>query len=231
MRNSNYWCCLAVCAALGGIPVPASASSFSFVGILNTDDQVELFQFVAAGTSAAIRTWGYAGGINAAGTVIVPGGFDPYVALFGPDLTLQASTPLLAQNNDGTGVASDPDTGAAFDALLDTALVPISLIAGQTYFVALTQNDNTAIGPNFGNGFLETGNATFTSMFGCSNGRFCDLTAANRTAAWAVDITGVTSAQQMGNGVPEPGTALMLGAAIAGMLAIRHRNSAARHSC
>lgn len=229
MRNSKYWYYLAVYTALGGIPVPASASSFSFVGILGTDDQIQLFQFVAGGTSAVIRTWGYAGGTNAAGAVIPTGGFDPYVALFGPDAMLQDSTPLFAQNNDGTGVASAPDTGAAFDSLLDTAVIPITLVAGQRYFVALTQNDNTAIGPNFGNGFLETGNTTFTSMFGCGNGQFCDLTAANRTAGWALDITGVVSAQE-GGSVPEPGTALLLGGALAGMLAIRRRNSA-RQSC
>lgn len=223
MRHSKYWYCLAVCALLGGIP--ASASTFSFVGVLGTDDQVQLFQFVAGATSAVIQTWSYAGGTNAAGSVIPKGGFDPYVALFGPDVMLQASTPLLAQNNDGTGVATDPDTGAAFDSLIDTAMVPLDLVAGQTYFVALTQNDNTAIGPNFGSGFLEAGNPTFTSMFGCSNGQFCDVTATNRTAGWALDIAGVISAQ-MGSSVPEPGTALMLGAALAGLLGIRRRRSA-----
>ncbi len=224
MRHTKFWYCLTACAALGGIPVPASASSFSFVGLLGADDQVQLFQFVAAGTNAVIQTWSYAGGTNAAGTVILAGGFDPYVALFGPDVMLQAPTTLLAQNNDGTGVASDPDTGAAFDSLIDTAVIPITLIAGQRYFVALSQNDNTAIGPNFGNGFLETGNPMFTSMFGCGAGQFCDVTAANRTAGWALDITGVESALE-GSTVPEPGTALMVGAALVA-LGARRRNSA-----
>lgn len=230
LNKSGYF--LALCAVLSGVPVPASAANFSFAGVFSTDDQVATFQFVASGSSAVIRTWSYAGGTDANPGSIPAGGFDPYVALFGhvvpfAETVLQAGTPFIGENNDGAGVALDPVTFVGFDSLLDTAAIPITLVAGQKYWVVLTQYDNFANGGTYGAGFHETGNPTFTAANGCSNGQFCDSNFDNRTANWALDITGVTSAQGINATVPEPRTGLMLGVALAGMLAARRRKSAA----
>jgi len=167
----------------------ASADNFSFTGTFLTDDEMPSFTVtIAAASTVVIRTWGYAGGVNAAGQTIPRGGLDPYIALF------DSNGVLIAQNDDGAGfVATDPNTGAAKDSYLTEGALP----AG-TYTVVLTEHDNFANGPNLANGFHEQNNGDFTAMYGCTNGKFCDDTFVNpynnRTGFWALDIDGVISA-------------------------------------
>lgn len=178
----------AVVLAMGS--VPAQAANVSFTGSLAGDNAVQLFTFTLdANSTVSLRTWSYAGGINAAGSLIGAGGFDTVLALFSG---LGAAAVLIDGNDDGIGVAIDPSTGSAFDSLLD----PSPLLAG-TYTLALTQVANFANGPTLGDGFLGFG----TPGFG------------GRSSAWAVDILGVTSAAF----VPEPTTLAlaMLGLAAA----------------
>jgi hypothetical protein len=179
----------------------ASAANFSFQGTLTRDDEVQLFSFSVGSTSTVtLRTWSYAGGVNAAGTTIARGGFDPILALF------SSSGVLIDQNDDGGSlVPADSLTGENFDTFLRSVLNP------GTYTVSVMQFDNFANGPNLSDGFLNTGRPTFTSAFGCSNGRFCDVDATNRTGAWAFDILGVdTASTPPPSGVPEPATVSMM---------------------
>ena len=94
---------------------------------------------------------------------------------------------LLLSQDDATpecdGVANDPVTNDCFDVRVVT-----NLPAGD-YLVAVTQFNNAALGPDFAAGFSATG-AAFTSVFGCSAGQFCDVSADSRTSFWAVDISG-----------------------------------------
>src|SRR5689334_1345629 len=79
----------------------ASAGNFSFVGTFSQDDQMEFFLLTAPTASTIIRTWGYAGGTNAASSVIPAGGFDPWISVFDTTLTagaLVASSPLVGSN-------------------------------------------------------------------------------------------------------------------------------------
>jgi len=229
MRTSYIYRIAIFCAGLGLVSGAASAGSFSFTGTFNTDDELHVFSFVAGPGSAILRTWGYAGGTNANGQLIAPGGFDPVLSLFGPDSTLQASTPLEVTNNDGAPgtVPQDPTTFAAFDSFIDTATAILNtpLIAGQTYFLVLTENDNVPFGPSstFGDGFSEQGLGDFTGPnFGCGAGPFCDQTVNQRNGDWAVDITGVNSAQDL-NATPEPGSLWLAGCAMAVIVAVRRR--------
>src|SRR5271167_5225019 len=92
-------CSLAVLGCLAGSI--AQGSSFSFTGTFTQDDQLELFQFTAPSASVTLRTWSYAGGTNAAGNVIAAGGFDTVLSLFDATGGLMASSPLIANNDDG----------------------------------------------------------------------------------------------------------------------------------
>jgi hypothetical protein len=168
----------------------ASASAVSFTGNLGGDNDVQLFSFTIASVSdVTLRTWSYAGGVNAAGALIGNGGFDPVLALF---FGSGDGAILINQYDDGFGVSVDAGSGNAFDSLADLS----SLLAG-TYTVALTQVANFANGPTLGDGFLGAGNPGF----------------GGRTGAWALDIVGVDTAAA----VPEPATLaltlLALGAA------------------
>lgn len=223
------FCCarIFVSIVLGGLAIgTASASDVSFTGSFAGDDALQYFQFVAASPAALIQTWGYGGtgaGTNAAGNTIGAGGFDPVISLFDTTGGLMNPANSLIEYESGNAACgpgsqqTDPGTGACLDAIISRS----DLTAGDTYLLVLSQYDNEPLGVTFGDGFSEAGTGNFTGAYGCANGQFCDFLASDRTANWAVDITGVTSASQLG--VPEPGTALLVSTALGAAMVLRRR--------
>ena len=174
----------------------AAANDFSFMGALTADDDVLLFDFTVDEPSVVtLRTYNYAGGLTASGTLVPPGGFDPILALFDNEGN------FIAYNDDGISgtVPYDSNTNMAFDTALE-----IFLEAG-IYTVSVMQYNNKAIGPTLADSFSRVGNPTFTSAYQCSNGQFCDSSKVapynNRTNAWSFDVLNVESATQIS---PEP---------------------------
>ncbi len=199
-------------AATGAQAVP---SDFSFRGTFASDDEVQLFNFSANGSSnVTLRSYSYGGGTQADGTVIGRGGFDPILALF------DAAGTLVRQQDDDPddnsvcdGGNTDPVTGSCFDVFFT------ELLAAGAYTVAIMQYDSFP-GGSLADGFDRDGQGNFTSAFGCSNGSFCDVNGDNRSNAWAFDILGVEQAADASS-VPAPaGAALSL---VAFGLLIRRR--------
>lgn len=182
---------------VAAMSAPAAAADFSYTGNLSDPNQVLLFNFnVGSSSQVTLRTYSYAGGTNAAGTVVGRGGFDPILALF------NSTGALIDENDDGgSNVPADPLTGSRYDTFLTALLAPGS------YTVSVQAYSNFAIGPNLSNGF--EGDGTFDG----------------RSSFFAFDILGVDTAAQVG-AVPEPGTwALMLvgfGAVGASLRRARH---------
>jgi hypothetical protein len=112
-------------------------------------------------------------------------------------------------------VGPDSMIGACFDSFIMESL------GGTLYTLILSQSNNEPNG-QLKDGFNKTGQQTFTSSFGCSNGSFCDSTGDNRTNKWAVDILNVTSAT-MSPPVPEPGTLVLLASGMAVIVVLRRR--------
>jgi hypothetical protein len=204
-----------VAAVLVGVAVRANAIDYSFTGNLVQDNTVQLFNFTVGAVSpdVILRTWSYAGGVNAAGQAIARGGFDPILAVF------NSSGTFIGQNDDGGAlVAADAVTGAHYDTYLDLG----SMVAG-TYAVSVMQYDNFANGPALANGFRHDSpaDAWFTlPLTGHTTGGFWDVTGNMRDSHWAFDILGVQGASQ----VPDGGSSMaLLGFALSGLALVYNR--------
>jgi hypothetical protein len=219
--RSTFFAMLIGAWLVSGFGSQAQAASFSFTGSFQNDNDVQLFNFSVGATSlVTLLTYSYAGGTNAAGTVIQRGGFDPILALFDASSGLE-----INQNDDGgANVPADAVTGSHFDTFLQSTLDP------GNYIVSVMQYDNFANGPALANGFLRSGpgNVAFTSIFGCSNQLFCDVNADNRTNQWAFDILNVASANEV-SAVPLPAALPLFasGLGVMGWFARRRKRMAA----
>ena len=216
----------AFCAALFlGSTASAATQDFSFTGMFSGDADVQLFNFTIGATSdVRLRSYSYAGGVMADGTVVPAGGFDPILALW------DGSGNLIQEYDDGPeDVPSDPGTGRDYD----TNLLLTALEAG-SYTASIAQYDNFAAGSTLSAGFSLT-DPFFTASEGCSNGQFCDVTGANRTSFWAFDVLGVDSVEAPDLTDPEidtpvvplpAGLPMLLSALAAAGLVARRRTSA-----
>ena len=207
------------------LSTPVRAANITLQGTIATDDAVQLFN-VAVGTAGLvdIRSYGYAGGTISTGTVVPRGGFDTILTLF------SASGVFIDDNDDGAGVATDPQTGKAGDARITDNL------AAGSYIVALTQYDSFSIG-NLADGFAEAGHPNFTADPAfttggpCPGNMFRDISGTAgrcRTGSWAVSFGNVSSATPVAP-VPEPSVLLLTGLGCGALLLVsrfRHRRRA-----
>ncbi|MGI4845725.1 MAG: DVUA0089 family protein [Janthinobacterium lividum] len=198
---------LALCACVSS----ASAANISYTGEFTYDNDVKLFQFtVDTLSTVGLRTWSYAGGINAAGETIARGGFDPIVALF------DAAGQLVAEQDDGgcRKVAADALTRQCWDINLSIELAP------GTYTASLQQYNNYHVSGNLADGFYYQ-DAQYRNF---RNG-FVDEMDVKRNASWAFDLLNVSLPAPAD--VPEPGSIWLVGAALAGLAALRRRKAGA----
>ena len=167
--------------------LPALGADFSFIGAFAQDDERRQFTFALGQPGTVlIRTWSYAGGVNSTGARIEAGGFDPSLSLF------DSTGLLLAANRDGGcgKVAADPVTASCWD-----AFVAATLPSGW-YQLVLTVSENMPFGPNLVDPFVYDGAGNFTAAPGITlPAGFWDFSPNRRNNSYAVDISGVDSAQ------------------------------------
>lgn len=201
---------IAILLALGAALAPAGAANISYTGQFTNDNEVRLFNFtVGALSTVGLRTWSYAGGVNAAGQAIAAGGFDPIVALF------DAAGELVGEQDDaGCGnVAADTVTRQCWDINYSIELAP------GNYTVSLQQYNNYHAGTNLADGFYFQ-DAQYQTF---RNG-FVDEMDVRRNGTWALDLLNVSLPAPAQ--VPEPATLLLTVGALAAMLATRRRKAA-----
>ncbi|MES2321890.1 MAG: DVUA0089 family protein [Pseudomonadota bacterium] len=209
MKLKTIAALLALCAYVS----PASATNMSYTGQFANDNSVQLINFtVGALSTVGLRTWSYAGGVNAAGQAIARGGFDPIVALFN-------SAGVLIGEQDDAGcskVSADAVTRQCWDINFN-----IELVAG-TYTASIQQWNNFNVSGNLADGFYYQ-DAQYQNF---RNGSIDEMDV-RRNGLWALDILNVNPAPQAQVQVPEPASLGLLGAGPFGMAALRRRRASA----
>jgi hypothetical protein len=224
---------LFIFSVLALAPAGLRADSVSYAGTLSSStDVVEETFTLSSPATIGLQTWGFGGGTNAAGTIILPGGTDPFLAIFSGTgasatiLTDGASNPfgtsLDLANYDNPNFLGCPPAGAPMiggsPQCGDITMTLPSLAAG-TYTVVLSDGEYQA-NAVFDNGTLGEGFIDFTAGAFCNvdiNGVACPDPLGG---AYAFDITGLPGAGPPP--VPEPAFGgIVLGAALLGLTLIR----------
>jgi len=206
--------------------VCGSAETISQTGTLaNPEDSVLINLSLVSDGSVTLQTYGFGGGTNAAGTVIAPGGFDPFVGIFAGTgssaVFLNGSSDVLTNYSPGCPPAGAIAIGSIPGQCGDVNLLFPDLAAG-TYTVLLS---DAAYLPNavfeatpglLGDGFADLTGGVFQTCYDADD---CNTDTAN----WALDIT--TSAGATPPPVPEPPAVELAGMGIAFAAAWIYRRS------
>jgi hypothetical protein len=213
-----------------------SAGSLSFTGTLNSPEDVFETTFtLATADTITFQTWGFGGGVNAAGQVIPTGGFDPLIALYngqGPTATMAVDgflNPLADADNllnaPWSPVGNCPPAGTvAIGANNDCgdAFMQVGLASG--LYTLLLTDANYIPASIFDDGSLSEGFADLTGgvFQTCDSGANACITP---NGNYAVDIL---SARDGLVSTPEPGVMSLLGAGLVVLAGLKRFNK--RHT-
>jgi hypothetical protein len=213
---------------------PAIADTTSLTGTLATpEDTYTTTVNLTGDATITLQTYGFGGGVNAMGTSIVAGGFDPFLAIFsGTGSGASIETDALgdtfgtsdALSNYSSFMGCPPagtvDLGGTIcgDITMALALDPgtYTVLLSDALYVANAVNDNGTLGE----GFTDFTGGAFQT---CNTDDTGATTCANDTANWALDITTTSTAGGGGGStsVPEPSALVLLAACLCAAALVR----------
>jgi hypothetical protein len=212
--NGLWRAVLAVGVILGAESGVCAADTVSQTGTLASPEDTVLIPIVLTSAGdVTLQTYGFGGGVNAAGTLIAPGGFDPFVGLFQGTgdgaVFVDGTSDILTNYTPGCPPAGTVTLGGS--ATCGDVNMQFTGLAAGTYTVLLSDGEYipfaTFEGPGgtLGDGFVDFTAGVFQT---CDTNGDCN----NDTANWALDIT--TSAGSTPPPVPEPPSVELVGMAI-----------------
>jgi hypothetical protein len=165
------------------------AGTISKTGTFATPEDTEAFTLILTSSgNVTLQTYGFGGGTNAAGTLISPGGFDPFVGLFaGTGLAatlIDGTSEILTNYTGGCPPAGTVSVGSLKNQCGDVTLQFKDLAAG-AYTVFLTEGEylpNAVFESPLGDGFTDLTAGVFQTCEDANNRK-------TDTGAWALDIT------------------------------------------
>ena len=184
----------------------AFADTTSYTGTLaSPEDYFTATVTMPVDGTMGLQTWGFGGGTNAASQLIPAGGFDSFVGVFagtGSTATyIDGASDLLGSYGAGCPPAGTVNIGGA---VCGDITLAESLTAG-TYTVLLSDAGYIPAAVFETSGELGDGFYDFTGgAFQTCNTVGNNITCANDTANWALDIT-TPAAPEAPSVVPEPG--------------------------
>lgn len=218
-----------VVAACIATPKVFADTTTSYVGTLATSESTfETTLTLTSAENVTLQTYGFGGGTNGNGTVIAPGGTDPFLAIFagtGSGATMLTDgmgnpfgTSLDLGNYDSFVGCGPANTVSDFgDTTCGDITMTLASLAAGTYTVVLSDGQYIA-NAVFDNGTLGEGFSDFTGGVFCNTqdtdtGTPCP----NTSGAYALDVTTSGSGTGTGTGpgggmpiAPEPNTFLLL---------------------
>jgi hypothetical protein len=206
----------------------ASGATLSYTGNLGTPEiAIEQLFVLSAISNVQIVTWGFGGGVNAEGTVIPAGGFDPLVALFnsaGAIVTDGSGNPVAGADTLSNFVGNCPPAGLVTigtgtgSAVCGDVSIQANNLAPGAYIFTLSDANYVpnAVNPgppsstNLTDGFTDLTGGVFQTCNVTSDGVFCITPTNNYAADVIITPAGTTTS------APEPGTIglLSIGAAV-----------------
>jgi hypothetical protein len=230
--NKLKW--LSLLAVVMLIASAARADGTSYVGTLTSPE--DFFSVTLTLTSASdvtLQTYGFGGGTNQDGTLIAPGGTDPFVGLFlgiGDGATFINGTSLDLTNYASFTGCPPAGTVSNFGGTTcgDVTMLFPSLAIG-TYTVLLSDgqyipNPAVGVGNTLGDGFFDLTGGQFCNLADFTNGVETDCP--NTSGAYALDV--ITSPAIVTS--PEPSSLLLLGTGLLGVIGIRRRSTLSKFS-
>jgi hypothetical protein len=195
-------------------------------GTFHSSDSFLLTLALSTASNVTLQTYGFGGGVNAAGTTILPGGTDPFVGLFsGTDNgAVFINGTSLDLTNYTSGCPKANSVSNFGDTTCGDVSFPFTDLAAGTYTVLLSDGEYIPCAA------LSTGCATLgDGAFDLTGGVFCNLADSNTgtpcpstSGAWALDVT--TSAYKP---VPEPASLALIGTGLFALAVLRKRHRSA----